>query len=79
MPLTQELRSDHLLGFGMPLGIGQRAGMVGRDEQLQLPLFRADLGDVDLEVTNRIERDRFELSHATRRNCTVGLYVGFRA
>ena len=26
-----------------------------------------------------IERDRFELSHATRRNCTVGLYVGLRA
>jgi hypothetical protein len=48
--VPEELSGDHFVGFCMQLGIGKLTGAVNGDQQGELAFFRADLGDVDMEV-----------------------------
>lgn len=52
--VTQELGGFHLAGRGVQLGIDELRGAVDGDEQTQLALFGAYLGDVHMKIPDRI-------------------------
>jgi hypothetical protein len=58
---AQELRGLHLARAPHEAGEGELARAVGRHEQAQLALFGADLGEVDVEVAERVAREAFLL------------------
>jgi hypothetical protein len=50
--VAQELGGDHLVGSCMQFGIGKFACTVNGNKQGELPFFRADLSDIDMEVAD---------------------------
>jgi hypothetical protein len=52
--VPEELGGDHVVGFFMQFGIGEFAWTVNGDKSIELAFFRAYLGDIDMEVADRI-------------------------
>ncbi len=52
--VSQELSRRHLTGFGMQLRIGELGCPVDCHEEVELAFGRLDLGDIDMEVADRV-------------------------
>jgi hypothetical protein len=52
--VAQELRCDHLACLLMQFGIGKLGGAVDRHEKIQLAFCGLNLGDIDMQVADRV-------------------------
>ncbi|EZQ13534.1 hypothetical protein CF98_27020 [Halopseudomonas bauzanensis] len=57
--IAQKLGCIHLAGFGIELSEGELGRAVDGREQAQLALGRLDIGDVDMEVADRVACEPF--------------------
>ena len=57
--IAEKLGCDHLGRSGMQFGVSELARAVDGHEQVELPLFGSNLGDVDVEVAQRIRPEGF--------------------
>ena len=59
MRLRRNCAVDQLGSPRVQLSVGELACPVNRHEQIQFPFFGSDLGDVDMDVPQRIVLERF--------------------
>lgn len=57
--VAQKLCGDQLRRAWVQFGVGDLTGAVNRHEQIQLPFFGSDLGNINVEVPQRIVFERF--------------------